>query len=136
MTSMLYIGLLGSTHKGRVGDQKTKKPRYFNFAAMATSATILLLLAALLLRFASGEGYPKCWIRRGECLDNNEPPLRAAIKPQINHNVIGNSIANITTVDECADECYDNPDCRYIILLYIRVDQFFKVPWPVKIIAS
>merc|ERR1712020_370612 len=37
-------------------------------------------------------GYPQCWIRKGECLDNNEPPLREAIKPQINHNVIGESI--------------------------------------------
>ena len=60
----------------------------------------------------TAKGYPPCWIRRGECLDNNEPPLREAIKPQVNHNVIGNSIANITSVDACADECYDNSECR------------------------
>lgn len=46
-------------------------------------------------------------------MDDNEPPLREAIKPQINHNIVGESIENITSVDECADECYRNSECRF-----------------------
>ena len=57
-------------------------------------------------------GYPQCWIRYGECLDNNEPPLKEAVKPQINHNVVGESIFNVTSVDACSEECHDNADCR------------------------
>lgn len=67
---------------------------------------------------ASGGGYPQCWIRRGECLDNNEPPLRVAstddqvaIKPQINHNVVGDSLPS-ASLDDCAEKCFDNVECR------------------------
>ena len=65
-----------------------------------------------------GAGYPECWTRYGECLDNNEPPLRVAstddqvaIKPQINHNVVGDSLPS-ASLDDCAEKCFDNVECR------------------------
>ena len=82
---------------------------------------MLFLFAAstLVTTVALGASYPPCWIRNGECLDNNEPPLRVAstpekvaIKPQINHNVIGDSIADVHSVDECSEKCFDHPECR------------------------
>ena len=52
---------------------------------------------------------------QGECLDNNEPPLVEWVKPQINHNVIGDSIDNVTSVTQCAENCLDNPECRLVL---------------------
>ena len=71
-----------------------------------------MLLLFLTLSLTTAEKYPKCLIRRGECLDGNEAPLKEGIKPQINHNIIGESIANVTSADECAEECFDHPECR------------------------
>lgn len=65
-----------------------------------------------LLAWASSAEYPTCWIRRGECLDNNEPPLQVPIKPQINHNIIGNSIES-ASASACAEHCFDHPECRF-----------------------
>lgn len=60
----------------------------------------------------ANSAYPNCWIERGECLDNNEPPLREAVKPQINLNIIGDSIADVASVTDCSEECFDNPHCK------------------------
>ena len=56
----------------------------------------------------------KTIIIQGECLDNNEPQLVEWVKPQINHNVIGDSIENITSVTQCSEKCFDNPECRSV----------------------
>ena len=61
--------------------------------------------------------YPTCWIKKGECLDNNEPQLVEWVKPQINHNVIGDSIENVTSVTQCSEKCFDNPECRSVSIL-------------------
>ena len=73
----------------------------------------------MILPIILGAEYPESWIRNGECLDNNEPPLsvkttpeKVAIKPQINHNVIGNSIRNVDNATQCAEKCFDNVECR------------------------
>ena len=81
-----------------------------------SSSTFIVLF--LFPNLVWGTGYPACWIRHGECLDNNEPPLRVAstddqvaIKPQINHNVVGDSLPS-DSLDDCAEKCFDNVECR------------------------
>ena len=56
--------------------------------------------------------YPKCWLRQGECLDDNVGPLvRGGGKPQINQNVL--QVINETfTLDDCVEHCHKNEDCR------------------------
>ena len=73
--------------------------------------------------------YPTCWIKKGECLDNNEPQLVEWVKPQINHNVIGDSIENVTSVTQCSEKCFHNPECRSVSILnyhIIKVNFRFK----------
>ena len=45
---------------------------------------------------------PSCWVRRGECLDLNQPPLDMSgrVKPQINQNVVA-AIKNVASLDAC-----------------------------------
>ena len=81
----------------------------FFLAATIGAFTFLAVIPSVV---NSAAEYPTCWIRRGECLDNNEPTLVEWVKPQINHNIIGDSIENITSVTQCAETCSDNPECR------------------------
>ncbi len=83
---------------------------------MAAKNYVLVVVALLhfLLGLAMSAQYPEGFIMRGECLDDNEPPLRVAHKPQINHNVVGDSIPGIMNIDDCAYECYKNAECGYV----------------------
>ena len=80
--------------------------------AFLLAATIGALTLSVVPSVVYSAEYPTCWIKRGECLDNNEPALVEWVKPQINHNIIGDSIENITSVTQCAETCSDNPECR------------------------
>ena len=60
-----------------------------------------LLLAAPSLAYLPNT-LPSCWVRHGECLDLNQPPLDMSgrIKPQINQNVVA-AIQNVASLDAC-----------------------------------
>ena len=73
---------------------------------------LAFFVVSFLFIFVDSSQYPPCWIKNGECLDNNEPALREWQKPQINHNIIGDSIENVDSVTKCSEECFDNPECR------------------------
>lgn len=76
---------------------------------LATAASTVLLLAAV----ASGSKYPECWIREGECLDDNAGPLLEGVKPQINQNVV-DVVEDVQDFDACASQCVMNQDCRCV----------------------
>lgn len=82
---------------------------------MKISRLYLFLMAfvALVPGLWATDLYPKCWIKYGECLDQNKGPLLKGVKPQINQNIVGESISNITSLDDCVSECVKNPDCGY-----------------------
>jgi len=60
---------------------------------------------------------PKCWIREGECLDLNEPPLDMVdrTKPQLNRNVIA-AVKNVANIDMCMSKCELEAECKYFTL--------------------
>jgi len=60
---------------------------------------------------------PKCWIREGECLDLNEPPLKmdTRTKPQLNRNVIA-AVKNVPNIDMCMSKCEEQDGCNYFTL--------------------
>ena len=80
---------------------------------MLTKTFILVLLNTIFLSLINGGMYPECWIKRGECLDNNVGPLIAAVTPQINHNIVKNASMDVATLDDCAQQCFNDTECRY-----------------------
>ena len=78
--------------------------------------TKLFLVVPFFITFVSlsnGGMYPECWIKNGECLDNNVGPLIEAVTPQINHNIVKNASMDVATLDDCAQQCYNDTECRY-----------------------
>ena len=80
---------------------------------------ILLIVFVLpfLVSLSNGGMYPECWIRKGECLDGNAGPLVESVnphlvKPQINHNIVKHALMNVMSVDDCAQQCFNETECR------------------------
>ena len=76
---------------------------------------IILLVVFVLSNFvcqSNGGMYPDCWIKKAECLDGNVGPLIEAVKPQINHNIVKESVMNVMSLDECAQQCFNETKCR------------------------
>ena len=67
---------------------------------------------------SNGGMYPKCWIKKGECLDNNVGPLIEAIPPQINHNIVKNASMGVESLDDCAQQCFNETECRFVTEKY------------------
>ena len=63
---------------------------------------------------SNGGLYPECWIKNGECLDNNVGPLIEAVTPQINHNIVKNASMDVETLDDCAQQCFNDTECRFM----------------------
>ena len=66
---------------------------------------LLLAAGSLLIGPTSaslGVGVPKCWLKYGECLDLNQPPLDmdGKIKPQVNLNVVA-AVKDVPNIDQC-----------------------------------
>ena len=72
----------------------------------------LLFALSTVASLSNGGMYPECWIKRGECLDNNVGPLIEAIPPQINHNILKNATMNVESIDDCAQQCFNETNCR------------------------
>lgn len=54
--------------------------------------------------------YPKCWLKTGECLDQNVGPLMKGVRPQNNTNVV--EVRNATfSLDDCVTHCMNNDKC-------------------------
>ena len=79
-------------------------PRVFTF----------LLFITIFTSLSNGGMYPECWIKNGECLDNNVGPLIEAVTPQINHNIVKNASMDVETLDDCAQQCFNDTECRSI----------------------
>ena len=90
-----------------------------------TSALGLFSLFAV-ISLSSGGLYPKCWIKKGECLDSNVGPLIEAVAPQINHNIVKNASMGVESLDDCASQCFNETECRYVIMIEISVSSIFK----------
>ena len=88
------------------------------------SALGLFLLFAF-ISLSSGGLYPKCWIKKGECLDSNVGPLIEAVAPQINHNIVKNASMGVESLDDCASQCFNETECRYVIMIKISVSSIF-----------
>ena len=60
---------------------------------------------------------PKCWIHYGECLDDNQPPLKIQeiVKPLPNDNVIKIE-KDVETIEDCKNKCEDVAACTYYTL--------------------
>ena len=89
-----------------------------------TSALGLFSLFAF-ISLSSGGLYPKCWIKKGECLDSNVGPLIQAVAPQINHNIVKNASMGVESLDDCASQCFNETECRYVIMIGISVSNIF-----------
>ena len=74
----------------------------------------VVFLLSIVLSLSNGGMYPECWIKRGECLDNNVGPLIEAVTPQINHNIVKNATMDVGSLDDCAQQCFNDTECRYI----------------------
>ena len=90
-----------------------------------TSALGLFSLFAF-ISLSSGGLYPKCWIKKGECLDSNVGPLIEAVAPQINHNIVKNASMGVESLDDCASQCFNETECRYVIMIEISVSSIFS----------
>ena len=91
-----------------------------------TSALGLFSLFAF-ISLSSGGLYPKCWIKKGECLDSNVGPLIEAVAPQINHNIVKNASMGVESLDDCASQCFNETECRYVIMIEISVSSILIV---------
>ena len=91
---------------------------------MMTSALGLFSLFAF-ISLSSGGLYPKCWVKKGECLDGNVGPLIEAVAPQINHNIVKNASMGVESLDDCASQCFNETECRYVIMIGISVLNIF-----------
>ena len=73
---------------------------------------LLSLLVVVAVAFSAAlAAYPSCWVKSGECLDQNKGPLMVGVVPQINPNVIM-AVSNVTSFDDCVSQCVDNVACR------------------------
>ena len=84
-------------------------------ARMTKIFLVVFLLSIVVINVSNGDMYPECWIKRGECLDNNVGPLIEAVTPQINHNIVKNATMDVDTLDDCAQQCFNDSDCRYLL---------------------
>ena len=91
-------------------------------ARMTKIFLVVFLLSIVVIHVSNGGMYPECWIKRGECLDNNVGPLIEAVTPQINHNIVKNATMDVDTLDDCAQQCFNDSDCRY--LLFWKLTEF------------
>ncbi len=92
----------------------------FSYSSAAASAASLLFALCLFASPAaaaddSAMKYPSCWVRMGECLDSNAGPLKVGVTPQMNPNVIGESVKNVESFEECSSLCFrkENETCRW-----------------------
>ena len=95
----------------------------YNKTIMTSALGLFLLFAFISL--SSGGLYPKCWIKKGECLDSNVGPLIEAVAPQINHNIVKNASMGVESLDDCASQCFNETECRYVIMIKISVSSIF-----------
>ena len=96
----------------------------YNKTIMTSALGLFSLFAFISL--SSGGLYPKCWIKKGECLDSNVGPLIEAVAPQINHNIVKNASMGVESLDDCASQCFNETECRYVIMIEISVSNIFK----------
>ena len=75
------------------------------------SLSVLLLVNATVAQ-NQGAGYPRPWIKSDECLDSNVGPLVLGTTPPENPNVVGDTVQNVATINDCADVCRNNADCK------------------------
>ena len=96
----------------------------YNKTIMTSALGLFSLFAFISL--SSGGLYPKCWIKKGECLDSNVGPLIEAVAPQINHNIVKNASMGVESLDDCASQCFNETECRYVIMIEISVSSIFN----------
>ena len=97
----------------------------YNKTIMTSALGLFLLFAFISL--SSGGLYPKCWIKKGECLDSNVGPLIEAVAPQINHNIVKNASMGVESLDDCASQCFNETECRYVIMIKISVSSILRL---------
>jgi len=90
-----------------------------------TSALGLFSLFAF-ISLSSGGLYPKCWIKKGECLDSNVGPLIQAVAPQMNHNIVKNASMGVESLDDCASQCFNETECRYFTYYEKEIPEYLK----------
>ena len=73
---------------------------------------LVVLILPVFVSLSNGGMYPECWIKKAECLDGNVGPLIEAVKPQINHNIVKQAMMNVMSLDECAQQCFNETQCR------------------------
>ena len=62
--------------------------------------------------------YPQCWLKKGECLDQNVGPLEKYERPENNPNIV--EVRNETdSLDDCVEHCVNNANCRYFHLYFL-----------------
>ena len=81
-------------------------------ARLAGAALSLSLLILVGTAAAQNTGYPRTWIKSGECLDGNVGPLVLGTTPPVNPNVVGEAVQNVASINDCADACRGNLDCK------------------------
>ena len=81
-------------------------------ARLAGAALSLSLLILVGTTAAQNTGYPRTWIKSGECLDGNVGPLVLGTTPPVNPNVVGEAVQNVASINDCADACRGNSDCK------------------------
>ena len=88
----------------------TKKVEMARLGAILSFS--LLLFVETTVGQNQGAGYPRPWIKSGECLDSNVGPLVLGTTPSENPNVIGETVQNVATINDCADVCKNNSECK------------------------
>ena len=76
---------------------------------------LVVFILPVLVSLSNGGMYPECWIKNVECLDGNVGPLIEAVKPQINHNIVKHALMNVMSLDDCAQQCFNETECRQVI---------------------
>ena len=79
----------------------------------------MLMLLAVVAGAGAAVPYPTCWVRLGECLDRNQPPLNTQdkVKPLVNKNVV-RAVDGAGTVDLCLAACEAEPECGYFTVYH------------------
>ena len=80
--------------------------------AGAVGSLISLLILVGTGAAAQNTGYPRPWIKSGECLDANVGPLVLGTTPPVNPNVVGEAVQSVANINDCADACRGNSDCK------------------------
>lgn len=91
--------------------QTTKKGRMRRLGAILCLSLVSLFVETTFGQ-NQGAGYPRTWIKSGECLDSNVGPLVLGTTPPENPNVIGEAVQNVATINDCADVCRSNSECK------------------------